>query len=178
MDTVEIEKIRKPIKVTPVVETMPADLLTPLGVFLALSSTSKNCFLLESVEGGETLARYSFIGADPEMIVSGNGKRIRIIEGERERYEDKAFINFVRDHFREITAAAGEDLPSFIGGAIGYLNFSCVEWFEPSLSGDAESDDNAAFMFYRSVVAFDHAKQVVKIISLIFDDENVPHEDQ
>src|SRR5947209_4514914 len=141
MDTVAKEKIRKPIMATPVVETMPADLLTPLGVFLALSAESQNCFLLESVEGGETLARYSFIGADPEMMVSGNGKRIKIVEGDKERYEDKAFINFVRDHFCEITAAAGEDLPSFIGGAIGYLNFSCVEWFEPTLRGDSESDD-------------------------------------
>ena len=178
MDAVEKTKITKPIKATPVVETMPADLLTPLGVFLALSSESKNCFLLESVEGGETLARYSFIGADPEMIVSGNGKRIKIVEGERERYEDTAFINFIREHFYEVTATAAADLPSFIGGAIGYLNFSCVEWFEPTLSGGAESDDEAAFMFYRSVVAFDHAKQVVKIISLTFDHENESHDDQ
>ena len=178
MNTAGKEKIRQPKRVTPVVETMPADLLTPLGVFLALSSKSTSCFLLESVEGGETLARYSFIGADPEMMVSGNGKGIKVVEGNKERYEDKAFINFVRDHFCEITAAEGEDLPSFIGGAIGYLNFSCVEWFEPTLSGSNESDDNAAFMFYRSVVAFDHAKQVVKIISLIFDDEIEPQEDQ
>jgi anthranilate synthase component 1 len=172
------EKIKKPVKVTPIVETMPADLLTPLGVFLALSAESKNCFLLESVEGGETLARYSFIGADPEMIVSGNGKRIKVVEGDKARFADTTFINFVREHFYDISSVMGEDLPSFIGGAIGYLNFSCVEWFEPILSGGAESDDNAAFMFYRSVVAFDHAKQVVKIISLIFDNEIEPHNDQ
>jgi anthranilate synthase component 1 len=178
MDTVVKEKIGKPIKVTPVVETMPADLLTPLGVFLALSSESTNCFLLESVEGGETLARYSFIGADPEMIVGGNGKRIKIVQGDNERYEDKAFIDFLSEHFCEVSTLATGDLPSFIGGAIGYLNFSCVEWFEPTLNGGNESDDNAAFMFYRSVVAFDHAKQVVKIISLIFDDEIEPHEEQ
>ena len=62
------------------------------------------------------------------------------------------------------------DLPAFIGGAIGFLGFGCSEWFEPSLKreGVAESGDDAAFMFFRSIVAFDHAKQVIKIISLVF----------
>ena len=62
-----LEKARL-ANVIPVVETMPADLLTPLSVYLKLSANSKNSFLLESVEGGTSLARYSFIGADPETI--------------------------------------------------------------------------------------------------------------
>ena len=55
--------------VIPVVATMPADLLTPLAVYLKMSANAANSFLLESVEGGRSLARYSFIGADPEIIV-------------------------------------------------------------------------------------------------------------
>jgi anthranilate synthase component 1 len=156
-----------------VVETMPADLLTPLGVFLALSAGSKNCFLLESVEGGETLARYSFIGTDPEMIVSGNDKRVSILDRDGERDETRSMFDFIRDHFRTVAATHEHDLPSFIGGAIGYLDFSCVEWFEPSLATERPADEiQAAFMFYRSIVAFDHAKQVVKIITLV--DETAP----
>lgn len=155
------------ISLTPVVETMPADLLTPLGVFLALSDGSKNCFLLESVEGGETLARYSFIGADPQMIVSGNDRLITIVDGDGERTESRPLFEFLREHFRTINASDSTDLPSFIGGAIGYLDFSCVEWFEPTLRTKRdENEPQAAFMFFRSIVAFDHAKQVVKIISL------------
>ena len=58
--------------VIPVIETMPADLLTPLSVYLKLSVESTNSFLLESVEGGKSLARYSFIGADPESVLRSN----------------------------------------------------------------------------------------------------------
>src|SRR5690242_1452901 len=118
----------KPVKrvVTPAVESMPADLLTPLAVFLALSSDAENCFLLESVEGGETLARYSFIGADPEMMVSGNDARVQIKDKNGSRVEQTPLFDFLRAHFDLVDAETVEDLPSFIGGAIGFLNFSAV----------------------------------------------------
>jgi anthranilate synthase component 1 len=81
-------------------------------------------------------------------------------------------FDFIRDHFREVSSNGGPDLPSFIGGAIGYLDFSCVEWFEPSLKREIAADaPQAAFMFFRSIVAFDHAKQVVKIITLVDEGE-------
>ena len=60
---------------TPVIDTMPADLLTPLAVYLKLAKAGRNSFLLESVEGGVNLARYSFIGVDPQMVVQGRRKR-------------------------------------------------------------------------------------------------------
>ena len=68
----------KSADIIPVVLDLPADLLTPLAVYLKISEEAKNSFLLESVEGGESLARYSFIGANPEMIVSGNDSEISI----------------------------------------------------------------------------------------------------
>src|SRR6478672_11517906 len=173
MDMIATEIKSNTAILKPVVETMPADLLTPLGVFLALSADSKNCFLLESVEGGETLARYSFIGTDPEIIVTGNGERISIRDCDGEREKAQPMFDYLREHFHTIAATHEHDLPSFIGGAIGYLNFSCVEWFEPSLVTERLTGySQAAFMFYRSIVAFDHAKQVVKIITLV--DETAP----
>lgn len=143
------------IRVTPVVETMPADLLTPLAVYLKLSQGSTHSFLLESVAGGANLARYSFIGADPVEILSGG----------RETYQA------LREHFASYFGSTSADLPPFIGGAIGYLGFDACEWFEPSLGGNKESDDVCLFMFYRSIVAFDHARQLIKIITLDFDGE-------
>ena len=155
-DSTAIVDIERAI-VTPVVETLAADLLTPLAVYLKLSANSKNSFLLESVEGGKSLARYSFIGADPVEVVSGG----------REAYDR------LRDHFLFRFTSHETDLPPFIGGAIGYFGFDACEWFEPSLARERQSDDVCSFMFYRSVVAFDHAKQVIKIISLDFD--GAPH---
>ena len=159
-------------KVTPIVATMPADLLTPLSVYLRLSEGSSNSFLLESVEGGKSLARYSFIGAEPDLIVTGTDKYTLIKKSEVIEEIPGGVFDFVRKHFTKITMDAHADLPSFIGGAIGYLGFECSDWFEPSLKGaegQVKGSGDAAFMFYSSIVAFDHAKQEIKIISLVFD---------
>jgi anthranilate synthase component I len=142
------------VRVVPVVETMAADLLTPLAVYLKLSANSVNSFLLESVEGGRSVARYSFIGADPLEVVSGG----------KDAYDS------LRRHFATHLVDADGELPPFIGGAIGYLGFDACEWFEPSLGG-GDASDACSFMFYRSIVAFDHAKQIIKIVSLDIDGE-------
>lgn len=153
----------KNANVVPVVETMAADLLTPLSVYLKLSAGSTNSFLLESVEGGKSIARYSFIGADPDSVLRSS-----------ESESPSGTFAFLKKHFSERKASTDPDLPSFIGGAIGFLGFACSEWFEQSLKpqNSQNSDhDDAAFMFFRSIVAFDHAKQIIKIISLVFTDE-------
>src|SRR5207253_6659851 len=130
-------------------ETMAADLLTPLAVYLKLSEKSEHSFLLESVEGGRSVARYSFIGADPVEVVTGG----------RDAYEK------LREHFATHFAEVDGEMPPFIGGAIGYLGFDACEWFEPSLAGGGDASEACSFMFYRSIVAFDHAKQLIKIVS-------------
>ena len=151
----------------PVVETVAADLLTPLGVFLKLSKSGNNSFLLESVEGGESLARYSFIGTSPETVVRGNNKSIEIEDGSGTQTVSTSMLNFLRDHFGEYYVSTEPDIPPFVGGAIGYFGFNCANWFEPSLESRPDGDHpDAEFMFFRSVIAFDHAKQVIKIISL------------
>lgn len=140
---------------TPVVDTMPADLLTPLAVYLKLSAGSEHSFLLESVEGGRNVARYSFIGADPVEVVTGG----------REAFES------LKTHFSQYFADHDTELPAFIGGAIGYLGFDACVWFEPTLAGQGDASDACSFMSYRSIVAFDHAKQLIQIISLEGDSE-------
>ncbi len=161
----------KMVSVTPVIDTMPADLLTPLSVYLKLSRASRNSFLLESVEGGESLGRYSFIGVDPEMLVRGDAESATVTDESGETTINMPMFDFLREHFAKISVPTHEELPAFIGGAIGYLGFDCSGWFEPSLRQPAREDGpDAAFMFFRSVIAFDHAKQVVKIISLVLCD--------
>ena len=148
-----VSQTKSIVHVIPVVETLQADMLTPLAVYLKLSANSQNSFLLESVEGGTSLARYSFIGADPYKITIGG----------------KVEFENLRTHFCEYIAAPDAELPSFIGGAIGYLSFECCEWLEPSLKTNNDTGE-CAFMFFRSIVAFDHARQLVKIISLAIGD--------
>lgn len=157
--------------VVPIVETLTADLLTPLAVYLKLAKESENSFLLESVEGGANLARYSFIGANAETIVSGDDERTFVEKnGEKIVYETSLF-DFLRKYFANKRVCQTADLPAFIGGAIGFFGFACAGWFEKSLKRNLQNDADAKLMFYRHVVAFDHAKQIIKIIALVFTDE-------
>ncbi len=160
--------------VIPVIAELPADLLTPLSVYLKMSRGQANSFLLESVEGGKSLARYSFIGVDPKMIVSGSDEQIKIRSSDGETERHISIIDYLREHFTSNKVLEDAEMPSFIGGAIGTLEFSCSNWFEPTLKdAAAENKGEASFMFFRSLVAFDHAKQVVKIVSLVFTRESV-----
>lgn len=169
-----MQKATEQRTVVPVIETMPADLLTPLAVYLKLAGPSETSFLFESVEGGESLARYSFIGTEPVFTAAGNGELVEIDEGGCKRTVFQPVIDFVRDHFSRNVIAEHEDLPGFSGGAIALLNFEAVNWLEPKLgriSPNVEHD--ATFIFYRTVIAFDHAKQQIKIVTLVFPDDPI-----
>ena len=164
--------------VIPVVATMSADLLTPVAIYLKLSAAAEHSFLLESVAGGENLARYSFIGASPRRIVRGNDRQTVIEDAGEAKTLDIGFFEYIRTHFSAFQAIGDAELPSFIGGAIGYLGFDCCGWFETSLAVDDGGSHDAAMMFFDSIVAFDHARQVIKIISLVFTDDALSEQEQ
>src|SRR5437763_1318941 len=115
--------------VVPVVQTMPADLLKPLAVYLKLSANTSNSFLLESVDGGTSLARYSFVGADSMQLASGDSNTITV----GAEVLDIGLFEYLRNRFSDLRAVEDRELPPFIGGAIGYLGFDCCGWFEPKL---------------------------------------------
>lgn len=159
--------------VIPVVESMPADLLTPLAVYLKLSADGGDSFLLESVEGGESLARYSFIGSKPYSKVTGGQHGVTVhTEGVAEK-SNLSLWQYLRQHFSGHIVAEMSGLPSFIGGAIGLFDFSCYGWFEPATQ-KVGVEASAELLFFRSIVAFDHAKQTILLISLVFVDEHDP----
>jgi anthranilate synthase component 1 len=160
--------------VVPVVRSVLADLQTPVGALLRVAGTSRHSFLLESVEGGERVARYSFLGAEPQMIVRGRGEET-IIEknGERETLPLRA-TEFVRGYFRERELARRAGLPPLCGGAVGYLSYDAARWFEPVLASDGEkaaTTDDAVWMFYRTLLAFDRVRQQIEIISIVLTEE-------
>lgn len=160
--------------VVPVVRSVLADLQTPVGAFLRIAGDSRHSFLLESVEGGERVARYSFVGADPEMIVRGRGDQT-IIE-RRGQIEKRAMTatEFAREHFRGQVLSRTAGLPPLAGGMVGFLSYEAARWFEPSLKKNlvAHSDwPDALFMFFRTIVAFDRVRQMIEITSVVLTDE-------
>src|ERR671927_1138358 len=103
--------------VVPVVRTVLADLQTPVGAHVRVAGDAPYSFLLESVEGGERVARYSFLGARPEMVVRGRGRDTIIERGDTtERLAGTNVVEFLRAHFRRRTLAARPGLAPFAGG--------------------------------------------------------------
>ncbi len=159
--------------VVPVTGTILADLQTPLGAFLKLAGDAEHSFLLESIEGGERLARYSFLGAHPWMVIRGEGEQT-IVErnGSRDVLNENAFA-FVRKYFADQKLAPHARLAPFAGGAVGYLGYGAARWFEPVLgeTANASDTDAAVWMLFRTIVAFDRVRQQMEITSIVFTDE-------
>jgi anthranilate synthase component 1 len=161
--------------VVPVVRSVLADLHTPVGAFMRIAGNSPYAFLLESVEGGERIARYSFLGTDPEMIVRGQGMQTFVERnGKTESYPGAA-TEWVRDYFRGRSLARRPGLVPFAGGAVGYIAYDAAQWFEPALRDDQtqplDGPIDAVWIFYRTVIAFDRVKQRLEIVSVVFTEE-------
>ncbi|MCM3904773.1 MAG: anthranilate synthase component I family protein [Pyrinomonadaceae bacterium] len=176
----DFERQARQGNVVPVVRSVLADLQTPVGAFMCIAGNSPYAFLLESVEGGERIARYSFFGAEPQMIVRGRGLRTFVERnGKTETYPIVA-TDWVRDYFRERMLAQRSGLAPFAGGAVGYLGYDAAGWFEPVLRSDEQnssdtqplqSQADAVWMFYRDVIAFDRLRQRMEIVSTVLTEE-------
>ena len=150
----------------PVYKEIVADMLTPVSAFLKVAEHSDYAFLLESVEGGEQVGRYSFLGKDPFLILrSREGKTIIDRMGEATE-TDKPFIATVRELMAGFHSPFVPGLPRFTGGAVGYLAYDAAAWFEPvKLQAASVSDEEAGFMLFDTVLAFDHVRHRILIIA-------------
>ena len=159
--------------VVPVVRSVLADLQTPVGAFLRIAGEASHAFLLESIEGGERVARYSFLGANPWMVARGRGPETIIEKNGATEVRRQNAVEFLREYFRgkKLTQRAG--LAPLSGGAVGYLGYDAARWFEPVLdvNGRARATNDAVWMFFRTVVAFDRVRQQMEITSVVFADE-------
>ncbi|HEY0319966.1 MAG TPA: anthranilate synthase component I [Pyrinomonadaceae bacterium] len=162
--------------VVPVVRTVLGDLQTPVGAFMRVAGDAPYAFLLESVEGGERVARYSFLGANPEMVVRGRGGKTLIEVGsEKMTGRNERAVDFLREHFRaRKLARTRSSLAPLAGGAVGFFSYDAARWFEPVLEKGYEREpacDDAVWMFYRTLLAFDRVRQQVLITSVVFTEE-------
>src|SRR3954463_205013 len=152
----------------PVCKEIVADLLTPVSAFLKIAEDADYAFLLESVEGGEHVARYSFLGKDPFLILRARDGKTTIERAGAVSDSDGPFIDTLRSLMTDFQAPFVPDLPRFTGGAVGYFGYGAASWFEPVL-GDlgtaTDGADDAGFMLFDTVLAFDHVQHRILLIA-------------
>jgi len=152
----------------PVCKELVADLLTPVSAFLKIAEDADYAFLLESVEGGEHVARYSFLGKDPFLILRARDGRTTIERSGVMTETDRPFVDTLRGLMADFRSPFVPDLPRFTGGAVGYFGYGAASWFEPvlgDLGAGADDADEAGFMLFDTVLAFDHVRHRILIIA-------------
>ena len=154
----------------PVFRELSADLDTPVSVFLKLKQEPPT-FLLESVEGGEKLGRYSFIGVGHNVVLKASGdKAIVYKNGERQRIRldgGRDCLHLVQEILAQRQVVKVPGLPRFFGGAVGYISYDMVRHFEklPECSLDELGLPESVFVFTNTIIIFDHVQHKMKIVA-------------
>ena len=155
----------------PVYRMLPADLETPVSVYLKLAQSGQYSFLLESVEGGEQVGRYSFLGVNPKgSVIVQDGQVRRTLHGEtttRPLAADEDPLDAVKAEFERVKPVRLPGLPRFVGGAVGYLSYDSVRYFErlPATATDDLYVPDAAFLLPDTLVIFDHARHQLLVLA-------------
>jgi len=166
-DFKEFQRLAKEATLVPVVKSVHADLLTPVSAFLSFAADEPNAILLESVEGGEKIGRYTFLGAHPYMVLRAGAQGVEIERGKKIERRKGSVFQILRELLREHKPAHIPGLPPFIAGAVGFFAYDTVRQLEP-IPTRAKSDlkvPNAAFMFFDRLLAFDHVRHQIHIMA-------------
>ena len=162
----EFQRLAKQANLIPVYEVLPADLLTPVGAYLRLAHNSRYAFLLESVGGGEKIARYTFAGANPEEIFRYASGACVMESRDRIVWEERNPVSFLRERMQRFRPVRLPGLPPLLAGAIGYFSYDMVRLIErlPRRLRDDIGLYDAKLMFYRGLIAFDHVQHRLWIV--------------
>jgi anthranilate synthase component I len=166
-DDKEFSALARDATLVPVVKSVVADLLTPVSSFLAISRGEENAFFLESIERGEQIGRYSFLGAHPYMKLQARGDEIVIERGKKREVRQGNVLQVAKLLLQQHRPARVPGLPPFTAGAVGFCSYDAVRQLEKI--GDSAKDDlhlpDCVLMFYDRLLAFDHLRHQIHIIA-------------
>ncbi|UWZ84046.1 anthranilate synthase component I [Occallatibacter riparius] len=162
----EFLALAKEHTLVPVCRTLTADLETPVSAFLRAAWAEKECFLLESVEGGEQVGRYTFIGLNPYKRIVARGRQLAITEGKKTTQIEGDVFAILRDALGGHKPARLRDLPPFSAGAVGYFAYDAVRQIEklPETAVDELKIPDACLLFFDEVLAFDHVRKQIWLV--------------
>jgi anthranilate synthase component 1 len=153
----------------PVAKTVPADLRTPVSAFLGIAAEEPNAFLLESVEGGEKVGRYTFLGARPYMILRAHDDQLTLERKGKKKQLQGTIFRVLDGLLREHRSARVPGMPPFTAGAVGFFTHDAVRQLEklPVLAHDDLRLPDCALMFFDRLLAFDHVRHEIYIIATV-----------
>jgi anthranilate synthase component 1 len=166
----QVEHMASQGNLVPIYRDLPADMETPASIYLKLQDEGPG-FLLESVSGGEHVARYSFVGVRPRSIVTTLGDQVYISSEGHGRTvpltDGLDPLAVLKEEMAKYTPVRLPDLPRFIGGAVGFMSYDAVRRFErlPDDNPDPLQLPEAAFMVAHTLVVFDHARQRLQVVA-------------
>src|SRR5205809_1812972 len=166
----EFQRLAKQGNLIPGYDVFSPDLLTPVSAYLRIAQGARHSFLLESVEGGEKIARYTFAGAHPEEIFRYANGACVLESRDRVVWEERDPISFLRERIERFKPVRLPGLPPLVAGAIGYFSYDMVrliERLQKQLRDEIGLVD-AMLMFYHGLVAFDHVQHRLWIVRNVF----------
>jgi anthranilate synthase component 1 len=166
----EFQRLAKQGNLIPVYDVFSADLLTPVNAYLRIAQGARYSFLLESVEGGEKIARYTFAGANPEEVFRFANGACVMESRDRLVWEERDPVSFLRSRMERFQPVRLPGLPPLVAGAIGYFSYDMVRLIEhlPRQLRDEIGLYDAMLMFYHGILAFDHVQHRLWIVRNVF----------
>jgi anthranilate synthase component I len=162
----EFARLSREHSLVPVYRIVTADLETPVSAFLRIAADEPEAFLLESVEGGEHVGRYTFIGIEPYRKIVSRGASITVEEADDRRTFEGDIFAELKQSLSGHTPARLPGMPPFTAGAVGFFAYDVVRQIErlPALAADELGVPDACLMFFDQVLAFDHVKKEIHLI--------------
>lgn len=176
----QLDAFRTRGNILPVYKEILADLETPVSAYLKAARGPRS-FLLESVEGGERLGRYSYIGTEPHLVLSlkdGKASAVHTGNGKHGVYTFTDPLDAIKQYLDPFYPVSLPGMPRFCGGAVGYLGYECSSYFErlPVAALDDLGVPEAILLFCDTLIAFDHVKHTMRVMTHMRLDGNLNEE--
>jgi anthranilate synthase component 1 len=165
-------KLARQGNLVPVYDTFTADTITPVSAYLRLAQNARYACLLESVEGGEKIARYTFVGANPQEVFRYVNGACVLESDRRSSWVQQNPLEYLRNLVQRYRPVRVPGLPPLVAGAIGYFSYDMVRIIEsiPDTTRDDVGMDDAVMMFFLGLVVFDHVRHRMWIVRNVFTD--------